>query len=95
MLRRLSWGQILGVKKILPSIVRNLGFSLQATGRSLQAPEPCEDKIGPGEIILETNIENELALGRDWRQRHGSRSQWMNVHTHLHIHTNTHSVLLP
>lgn len=81
----------MGVKEILTSMLRNLGFFLQATGRSPQAPEPCRDKVDrcSGEIIPESNVENELALGRDWQQRQGRRCQWMNVHTHLHTQTHT------
>lgn len=59
-LRRLGRGQIMAVQEILTSSLRNLGFFLKATERSLQVPEPCRNKVDwySGEIILEANVEN-------------------------------------
>lgn len=67
-LTRLGWEQITATKGILTSMLRSLGFFLQATGRFLQAPEPCRNKVDwcSWEIILEAHMENELAWGRDW-----------------------------
>lgn len=50
----------MAVQEILTSSLRNLGFFLKATERSLQVPEPCRNKVDwySGEIILEANMEN-------------------------------------
>ena len=69
-------------------MLRYLGF-LQATERSLQAPEPHRNETDrySGEIILEANVENELMWRTDRQQRQGEMS------ADEHAHTNTHAVL--
>lgn len=62
-----AWGPSHGGQD-LQSTLKNLGSFLQATGRTLQAPELCRDKTDwcSGEIILEANMENALAWRRAW-----------------------------